>query len=151
MPRSRTAYRSPGTDFFLYGPHEPKARLVPDVVLSLLEGRAAMCGEGLIERDFMHVEDVAAAMTATLESAWDGPINIASGNCVKLREVIGLIAEQIGRRDLVRFGARPSPPNDPPRLAAATTILAERVGFRPRYGLAEGLASTIDWWRTALT
>jgi nucleoside-diphosphate-sugar epimerase len=136
--------------FFLYGPHEPRVRLVPDVILSLLEGRPALCGDGCVERDFMHVEDVAGALTATLESGWDGPVNIASGACVALREVIALIAGQIGRPDLVRLGARPTSPGEPPRLAAATSVLREQVRFRPRYMLAEGVAATIDWWRTRL-
>lgn len=136
--------------FFLYGPHEPRARLVPEVVVPLLEERPALCGEGLVERDFMHVEDVARAMTVTLESRWDGPINIASGECVPLGEVIRLIGEEIGRPNLIRLGARASRPGEPRRLAAATTILGGILGFRPRYNLADGLAATIGWWRTTL-
>jgi nucleoside-diphosphate-sugar epimerase len=136
-----------GRVFFLYGPHEAPTRLVPDVIRSLLEGREALCGEGLIERDFMHVGDVAAALVALLESDVAGTVNIASGDCLPLRDVIGRVADQIGRPDLVRLGARPSPPSEPPRLAAAVHRLRNEVGFRPSRTLDEGLDETIAWWR----
>lgn len=133
--------------FFLFGPFERPGRLVPDVIRALLADCPAPCGEGLVERDFMHVADVANALAALLTSTVTGPVNIASGTCVPLREVLRLIAEQIGRPDLIRLGARPSPPCDPPRLAAATEILKNEVGFTPRYNLADGLAATIEWWQ----
>ncbi len=136
-----------GRVFFLYGPGEAPGRLVPDVVAALLAGQAARCGEGLVQRDIMHVADVAAALLALLESPVTGPVNIASGCCVPLRCVVDEVARQVGRLDLLRYGARPSPPGEPARLAAATRRLRAEVGFAPRLGLAEGIAETIAWWR----
>ena len=139
-----------GRVFWLYGPHEARARLVPSVVLPLLRGEPALCGDGTAERDFMHVADVARALTMTLDSDYAGPVNLASGICVPVGDIIGLIAERIGRRDLVRLGARASRPDEPRRLAAAVTILRDRIGFVPRHDLAEGLEATIAWWRDRL-
>lgn len=136
-----------GRVFFVYGPHEANTRLVPDVITSLLAGREAMCGEGLIERDFLHVADVAAALVALLESGVTGPVNIASGLCLPVREVIIRIARQIGRPEMVRLGIRPTSASEPPRLAAAIHRLHDEVGFRPARSLDEGLAQTIAWWR----
>jgi nucleoside-diphosphate-sugar epimerase len=136
-----------GRVFFLYGPGEARGRLVPDVITALLAGQEIGCGDGMAERDFMHVEDVAGALVALLDSGVTGPVNIASGQCRPLWSVIDAIAAQIGRPDLVRFGARPTPPNEPRRLAAATRRLQDEVGFTPRRGLADGLAETIAWWR----
>jgi nucleoside-diphosphate-sugar epimerase len=135
-----------GRVFFLYGPHEAPARLVPHVITSLLAGREALCGDGLVERDFMHVADVAAALVALLESDAEGPVNIASGHCVRLRDVIQAIGTQIGRPELIRLGARSSPANEPPRLAASVRRLTEEVGFRSIRTLDDGIADTIDWW-----
>jgi nucleoside-diphosphate-sugar epimerase len=134
--------------FFLYGPYELAGRLVPDVIGALLSGQEARCGDGLVQRDFMHVADVAAGLVALLVSDVTGTVNIASGECVPLRQVIDEIALQIGRPDLLRYGARSSPANEPDRLAAATRRLREDVGFTPCFGLAEGLADTIRWWRS---
>ncbi len=136
-----------GRVFFLYGPGEAPGRLVSDVVTALLAGQEARCGEGLVQRDFMHVADVAGALVALLASDVTGPVNIASGECLPLRRVIDEAARQIGRPDLLRYGARPSPPGEPTRLAAATRRLREEVGFTPRFPLDAGLADTIAWWR----
>jgi nucleoside-diphosphate-sugar epimerase len=106
-----------------------------------------MCGDGLVERDFLHVADVAAALVALLESDVTGPVNIASGVCLPLREVVIRISEQIGRPELVRLGMHPTPLSEPRRLAATVCRLRDEVGFRPAYSLDEGLAETIAWWR----
>lgn len=135
--------------FFLYGPHEAPGRLVPSVVVPLLQGNPAEVGDGRAQRDFLHVEDAAAALAAVLSSAHRGPVNIAAGRCTPIRDVVMAIAGQIGRPDLVRLGARPTPPHDPPRLAASGNVLAG-LGFRPRYTLDSGLAHTIAWWRRQL-
>lgn len=139
-----------GRIFFLYGPQEAANRLVPDVVSALLKGEPALCSHGRQERDLMHVADVAGAFVALLESSHAGPVNIASGDTRPLAEVIGAIADLIGRPDLVRLGARSAPAGDPPRLAPDVGILRDRVGFRPRFDLESGLRDTVAWWRTRL-
>ena len=96
----------------------------------------------------MHVSDVAAALIAVLESEATGPINIASGCCLPLRDVITRIADQIGRPGTgspgraPRFGVASRQ-----RLAAVIHRLRDEVGFRPARTLDQGLAETIVWWR----
>ena len=137
--------KSPGAAFFpAYGPDEPPNRLVPHVICSLLQGRPALCTDGSAERDFMHVRDVAAALISVLESDYCGPINIASGQCSKIRDVIGLIADMLGRPDLVQLGAREMLSSEPPRLAATTEILQNLVGFTRHHDLSTGLSPTHD-------
>jgi len=138
-----------GRVFFLYGPGEAKGRLVPDVIDALLEGRPAPCGPGTQLRDVMHVADVARAFVALLESDVAGPVNIASGTCRPLRDLILPIGEILGRPDLIRLGARPMPPDEPAELRAVTTILRDRVGFRPCHGLEAGLAAVCAAARAA--
>ena len=135
--------------FFLYGPHEHPSRLVPSVIAPILRGEPALVGDGRAERDFMHVADVAAALVAALDSAHCGPVNIATGQCTPIRAVAEAIAHQFGRPDLLRLGARPTPPGEPAALACSGRVLAG-LGFRPRFGLQEGLAQTIGWWRSRI-
>ncbi|SKA36275.1 Nucleoside-diphosphate-sugar epimerase [Enhydrobacter aerosaccus] len=137
--------------FYLYGPFEDEKRLVPDVIRALIKGTPAACGPGVAERDFMHVEDVAKAIVAILEDTYCGPVNVASGRCVPLREIIQEIGRQVGRPELIQLGARPAPPNEPQKLFAATTVLRERIGFCEGRGLTEGLAETINWWRKKIS
>ena len=134
--------------FFLYGPHEAPSRLVPHVTLSLLRGDPALCSDGIAERDFMHVEDVANALATVLESGYTGPLNIASGDCRPVSEVITAVASELGHLDLVRLGARPTASGEPARLAATTSILHDLVGFQPDWGMIDGIAQTVGWWRS---
>jgi nucleoside-diphosphate-sugar epimerase len=135
-----------GRVFFLYGPGEKRGRLVSDVFLSLLEGQPALVSHGRQQRDFMHVEDVAGAFVALLESPVTGGVNIATGDCRPLADIVSAIAEQTGRPDLLRLGALPARPDDPPRLAADVRRLRQEVGFQPRFDLAAGIADTHRWW-----
>lgn len=136
--------------FMVYGPHERRARLVSDVACALLRGEPALCGDGIAARDFMHVADAARALATILDSDHRGAVNVASGICTPIRDVIATIADLTGRRDLVRLGARPTPRGEPPLLAASTGFLHHEVGFDPQFNLAEGLADAVRWWRSQL-
>jgi nucleoside-diphosphate-sugar epimerase len=132
-----------GRIFFLYGPAEHPDRLVASVIRALLAGRKARCTDGLQVRDFLHVQDVADAFVALLDSDVTGPVNIASGRAVEVRTVVRTIARQLGRPELVELGAVPSRPGEPAAIVADTRRLEREVGFRPTLGLEEGLARTI--------
>ena len=139
-----------GRIFFLYGPFEHPERLVPSVILNLLQGRDALCTHGKQRRSFMHVADVGAAFVDILESDSTGVINVGGAEEVTLGEVVSKIAALIGRPDLLQLGARAAPPNDPPVLLPDVHRLFDEVGFRPCYSLDEGLLKTVDWWRNKL-
>jgi hypothetical protein len=129
---------------YSYGPHEHRDRLVPTVIRSLLQGLPARCSEGSQIRDFLH--DVASASVGLLDSEVAGPVNIASGRPVAVREVIYNIADKLGRRDLIQLGVVPVHAGQPPVLIADTTRLVDEVGWSPEYDLDSGLHQTIEWW-----
>ncbi|HEX8636214.1 MAG TPA: NAD(P)-dependent oxidoreductase [Pyrinomonadaceae bacterium] len=136
-----------GRVFFLYGAHEYGQRLVASVIQSLLREQPARCSHGRQMRDFLYVRDTADALVALLDAEVSGAVNIASGVPVTLRQVIGEIAGQIGRPDLIQLGALAAPEGEPPLLLADVARLREEVGWTPQYNLAEGLAETINWWK----
>jgi nucleoside-diphosphate-sugar epimerase len=137
-----------GRVFFLYGPHEAPERLVPSVTAALLRGERAPTTDGVQQRDFLHVDDVAAALVALLHAdAVAGPENIASGSPVPVRDVVAAIAEEVGRPDLVGWGEVQRGASDPDLVAGDAARLRDEVGFSPRYGLREGIRATVDWWR----
>jgi nucleoside-diphosphate-sugar epimerase len=138
-----------GRIFFQYGPDEPASRLVPSVILDLLANREANVSHGRQIRSFLHVADVGAAFAAVLDSRLEGPVNVGSGERISIAELVDRVARQIGRPDLVRLGARESPPGEPAVLLPDIGRLRNEVEFEPRYGLDEGLADTIAWWRQA--
>jgi nucleoside-diphosphate-sugar epimerase len=137
-----------GRIFFLYGPHEHPDRLVASVIRSLLAGEPARTSHGNQVRDYLHAADVAEAFVTLLESDLVGPINIASGQGVTLKEIVQRLGALVGRPDLLRLGAVPAAPTDVPLVVADTTRLNTILGWRPRIDLDSGLTRTIDWWRT---
>lgn len=135
-----------GRPFHLYGPREAPGRLVPSVIRALLARETVAIGSGERVRDFMHVEDVAGAVAALLDSSVVGAVNIATGIGVTVGEVVDSIVRATGCPELVRRGALPDRPGEPWSLVADIARLREEVGFHPRWTLAEGLADTVRWW-----
>jgi len=136
-----------GRIFFLYGPYETKSRLIPSVITALLDDKPARCTRGTQIRDFLHVEDAASAFCAFLTSEVEEVVNIASGRPVSIKEVVELIADKIGRRDLIELGAVPISEAEPPMLFADTKRLAQEIGWQPKYDLSRGLDHAIEWWK----
>jgi nucleoside-diphosphate-sugar epimerase len=137
-----------GRIFFLYGPYEHPSRLVAYVVQSLLQGKPALCSESKQVLDYLHVEDAASAFVRLLESEIQGPVNIASGRPVVVRDLLQEIGRQLGRPELIRLGARQSTSEDS-RIWANVDRLTREVGWKPHYDLASGIEHTIGWWRNS--
>lgn len=136
-----------GRVFFLFGPHEHRDRLVAYVIRYLLRGEPALCSHGRQIRDFLYVQDVANAFVRLLESGVSGPVNIASGQKVALRELIYNIAAKLKREDLVQLGAVSMSQEEPPLVVADVRRLHDEVGCTPKYDLDHGLDQTIEWWK----
>ena len=139
-----------GRIFFQFGPAEHPDRLVASVIRALLSRREALCTHGRQIRGFMHVADVGAAFAALLDAEVEGPVNIGSDRSISIAGLIDIIAGEIGRRDLVRLGARPAPAGEPGVLVADARRLRDEVGFTPRFGLESGIADAVAWWRGEL-
>jgi nucleoside-diphosphate-sugar epimerase len=139
-----------GRVFFLYGPREHPKRLVASVARALLRGERAASTGGSQRRDFLHVDDVGSAMAAILLSGARGPVNIASGEAVPVRDVVSKIARAIGREDLLDIGALPTRAGEPAVIEGRNERLRGETGWRPRFGLDSGIDQTIAWWKRAL-
>ena len=139
-----------GRIFYLFGPHESEARLVPATILALLRGEIVPCGTGRQVRDFLHVEDTASAFVSLLQTEVEGTINIASGVPITIRKLVGHIAALLNAQDKLEFGAIAANPSDPPLLVADTRRLREEVGWQPKIRLEDGLKDAINWWRETL-
>jgi nucleoside-diphosphate-sugar epimerase len=139
-----------GRIFFQFGPGEDPRRLVSSVIIDLLSGREAACTRGTQIRSFLHVDDVGAAFAALLGTDVQGAVNVGSAEAIAIAELLGRIGDRIGRRDLVKLGARAMPLSEPPLLVPDIGRLRAEVGFEPRWTLDAGLDDTIGWWRSAL-
>lgn len=139
-----------GRVFFTFGPHENPSRLVAGITSALLRGSAAPCSEGTQARDFLHVSDIGDAFAALLASDVAGAVNIASGEAISVRDLVEMIAARTGGRELLRFGAVPLSPNEPPLIVADVSRLRDELKWAPRVSLIERIDGTIEWWRAVL-
>ncbi len=133
--------------FYLYGPFEDERRLVPSVILALLEGRPARTTKGEQVRDFLHVDEVAAAIWAVARSEVSGPVNVGSGRPVTVRELVLEIGRIVGRPELIELGALPYAAGEPMAIWADNGRLVEECGWAPRFSLEQGLREAVEWWR----
>ncbi|MGA2982894.1 MAG: NAD(P)-dependent oxidoreductase [Terriglobia bacterium] len=133
--------------FLLYGRREDLSRLVPSVTLALLRGEIARCTDGKQLRDFLHVEDMAAAICAVAASDCQGVINVGSGEPVSVRTIVELIGRTLDRSDHIAYGQIPSDPNDAPLVVADIRRLRDEIGWRPSLSLQKALPETVLWWK----
>jgi nucleoside-diphosphate-sugar epimerase len=132
-----------GRVFFPFGPFEAPGRLLSDVVDGVIAGRRVACSDGLQSRDFLHVENVATALAALVDSDVAGAVNIASGTQTSVRELVQLAAGLAGGGGLIDWGARPRQAGEPLTMMAATHRLRDEVGAEAQWTLATGVADMV--------
>ncbi|WP_310830501.1 NAD-dependent epimerase/dehydratase family protein [Paenibacillus pedocola] len=136
--------------FYLYGPWEHELRLVPSVILSLLKGDQAKCSHGQQIRDYLYVKDAAKALVKLLDTQIEGPVNVGSGEPIRLLEIVYTIADILGRKELIHLNAIPAPKDEPGIVLADVERLKQDVGWNETVTLEKGLYETIEWWRLYL-
>lgn len=92
--------------FYLYGEGEDTRRLVPYLRSKLESGESAELTSGNQVRDFLDVRDAGQTIVTMALSNKEGPINICSGIPITVRQLAEKIADEYGRRDLLKFGMR---------------------------------------------
>jgi dTDP-6-deoxy-L-talose 4-dehydrogenase (NAD+) len=92
--------------FHMHGPGERPTRLIPAVTASLRAGRPFALSPGEQVRDHLDVRDVASALLHVAGSNLTGPVNVCSGQPVTLRHVLEAVGRELGKVELLQFGAR---------------------------------------------
>ena len=64
-----------------------------------------------------------------------------------MRDLVGMVGRETGRAGLIRYGALPTRPDDPPFLVADAGRLEREAGWRAREPLDAGVARAVAWWR----
>jgi len=136
-----------GRLFDLYGPYENPHRLVPSVVISMLQGEKAKTSHATQIRDYIHVQDAANGLVNLLNSDQTGDYNIASGQPVALKNILFIIADIMDSRELLDIGAIQARENESPLILADMRKFNMVSTWRPVFDLSSGLEHTIEWWK----
>lgn len=139
----------------LYGPHdkfaEGKSKVIPALIKRAVAGENpfTVWGDGQDIKDFLYIDDfVEATLRAlSLDSKFE-IMNIASGNSVRLQQVIETILELSGHTGAeVRYDR--SKPSMIPVRHIDISRAREKLDWTPEVNLEAGLGKTVEWYRTA--
>ena len=145
-----TAYAARGVPtvalrfFTVYGRHQRPDMAVARMAAALADGPAfPLRGDGSQQRDWTHVDDVAAGVlaAATRDLPPGTVCNLGSGRPVGLRAVLRQVGELVGRP--VPVAPVAPVPGDPARTWADTRRAADLLGWRPTVALRDGLADQL--------
>jgi nucleoside-diphosphate-sugar epimerase len=134
--------------FFPYGPLERPQRLLGTLLAAMRRGEVAHFSAGYQRRDFIHVQDAAAAIAAILAAPIEGAVNVASGEAVEVRRFVEIAAKIAGMTDRVVFSTQPLPASEPLVIEGAIERLIGGTNYRLRFTLAEGVADAISRFRS---
>lgn len=102
-------------------------------------------GTGSPRREFLHVDDMAAACLHLLEN-YDGSaqVNVGTGTDVTIKELAALVADAVGYAGEISWDT--SKPDGTPQKLLDVSMLAD-AGWRASINLNDGIKSTVEWYR----
>ncbi len=138
--------------------HEPETHLIPLAIAAALgaERQLGIFGtdyptpDGSAVRDYIHVDDLAAAHLLALErlqgGGQSGPLNLGTGKGHSVREVVQSVEKVSGRTvPVVEMARRPG---DPAELVADPSRARELLGWEARYQDLDGIVESAWRWQS---
>jgi GDP-L-fucose synthase len=134
--------------------HPENSHVLPAMIRRFHEAKEAgsksvtLWGSGTPRREFLHVDDLAAACIFLLEN-FDGdvPINVGSGTDITIRELAQTVANVVGFEGSLDWDD--SKPDGTPRKLLDTSRI-NQLGWAPSIDLNSGIRSTYNWFTTEL-
>jgi GDP-L-fucose synthase len=138
----------------LYGPNDnfslDTSHVLPALIRKFDDAKIAnapyvvLWGSGTPRREFMYVDDLASALIFLMENYSEAEhINVGVGYDLPIRELADIIKETVGYEGEIRLD--PAKPDGTPRKLMDSSRLLN-VGWQPRTGIREGIASTYNWY-----
>ena len=147
----------------LYGPgdnfHPKNSHVLPALLLRFHEAKingdseVVVWGSGKPKREFLHVDDMAAASIFVMElnkkvyqnqtKPMQSHINIGSGDDVSICELAEMISQVVGFEGEIKYDV--SKPDGSPRKLMNIDIL-EKLGWKQEISLHEGIKQTYKWF-----
>jgi len=139
-----------------YGPYHFPEKLIPLTIIRALRGeRLPVYGAGENERDWLHVEDHAEALTLVLQKGKPGETYNVGGDSERrnidvVREICRLLDELLANSTnrpherLIEFVT--DRPGHDQRYAIDASKIRSELGWRPRHNFEDGLRATVHWY-----
>jgi UDP-glucose 4-epimerase len=136
--------------FSAYGEGLRKQLLWDVCRMAVRDGAVTLSGTGAETRDFLHVKDVARAVSLATSDprAVDETYNIASGVETTVSAVAGWVVDELGTGVPIGFSGFPRP-GDPARWSADISKISA-LGFRPSIEIEAGARAYARWARAKL-
>ncbi|HUP23613.1 MAG TPA: UDP-glucuronic acid decarboxylase family protein [Thermoanaerobaculia bacterium] len=135
--------------FNTYGPRMRlrDGRVVPNFVRQALQDEPlTVYGDGSQTRSFCYVDDLVEGIYRLLLSSEHHPVNIGNPREMTILEFAHAIRELTGSRSRIEY--RELPVDDPKTRQPDITLARRLLGWEPRVSLAEGLARTVEHFRS---
>jgi UDP-glucuronate decarboxylase len=137
--------------FNTYGPrmHPFDGRVVSNFIRQALAGEPiTIFGQGDQTRSFCYRDDLIEAMVRMMNGPDDfiGPVNIGNPGEFTILELAQLVLELTGSKSKLVY--KPLPADDPTQRQPDITLARQHLGWEPKVPLREGLAKTIEWFRS---
>jgi len=136
--------------FNTYGPRmaEDDGRVVSNFIVQALRGEdLTVYGDGSQTRSFCYVSDLVEALALMMNTdGFTGPVNIGNPGEFTIMELAEKVLKITGSGSRIVFKHLPS--DDPVRRCPDISLAREKLGWQPTISLEDGLARTIDYFRT---
>jgi len=131
-----------------YGPYQFPEKVLPLFVTNLMDGgKVPLYGDGLNVRDWLHVDDHCRGIQLVAESGRPGEVyNIGGGTELTNRELTELLLAAMDA-DWSSVEMVTDRKGHDRRYSVDITKISTELGYAPRVDFAEGLASTVAWYR----
>jgi dTDP-glucose 4,6-dehydratase len=139
-----------------YGPYHFPEKLIPLVILNALDGKnLPVYGDGQQVRDWLYVEDHAAALWLVLQQGRTGETYNIGGlneqpNLGIVEKICALLDRKSPRSDGQRYASQITHVTDRPghdrRYAIDCAKIKRELGWSPRESFATGIEKTVDWY-----
>lgn len=135
--------------FTVYGPWGRPDMAYFSFTKAILEGRPIdIFNEGKMLRDFTYINDIVAGTAAAIDlGAKNELFNLGNHKPVELLEFVKILEKALGKEAKKRF--LPMQPGDVLATYADITHSVEKLGFKPRTSLEEGIPAFVKWYLNA--
>ena len=140
--------------FNTYGPrmHANDGRVVSNFIVQALKGEdITIYGDGQQSRSFCYVDEMVDAFIRLMNSDDDfiGPVNLGNPGEFTIRELAEKTLAMTGSTS--KLNNLPLPEDDPRQRQPDITLAKKMLGWEPVIKLDEGLARTIEYFKTVVS